>query len=70
MGLGMGIFLIVVGLMFVSDVIQYDIPGIDETTAGWILLAAGILSIVLGLAMSHRRSRTTHIEEHRVNDRI
>ena len=71
MGLGIGIFLIVLGLILVSDVIEYDIPGIEETTAGWIMLAAGILAIVLGLAMNHQRSRTTHVEERRIDhDRL
>ena len=71
MGLGIGIFLIVLGLILVSGVIQYDINFIEDTTLGWILLAAGILSIVLGFAMNHQRSRTTHVEERRIDhDRL
>ncbi len=71
MGLGLGIFLIVLGLIFVSGVINYDISFIEDTTLGWILLAAGILSIALGFLMTHQRTRTTHVEERRVDhDRI
>lgn len=66
MGLGLGIFLIVLGLIFVSGVINYDISFIEDTTLGWILLAAGVLSIVLGLVMNHQRSQTRHVEERRV----
>lgn len=67
MGLGLGIFLIVLGLIFVTGVIEYDITFIEDTTLGWILLAAGILSIVLGFAMQQQRTRTKHVEEHRVD---
>ena len=67
MGLGLGIFLIVLGLILVSGVINYDINFIEDTTLGWILLAAGVLSIALGLIMNQQRSRTTHVEEHRVD---
>ena len=69
MGLGLGIFLLVLGLILVTGVINYDISFIEDTTLGWILLGCGILSIVLGLVMSQQRSRTTHVEEHRV-DRV
>ena len=67
MGLGLGIFLIVLGLILVSGVINYDISFIEDTTLGWILLGAGVLSIVLGMVMNHQRSRTTHVEERRVD---
>ena len=69
MGLGLGIFLVVLGLILLTGVINYDIDFIEDTTLGWILLAAGVLSIVLGLIMNQQRSRTTHVEEHRV-DRV
>lgn len=67
MGLGLGIFLIVLGLILVSGVIEYDITFIEDNTLGWILLAAGVLSIVLGLIMNQQRSRTKHVEERRVD---
>ena len=51
MGLGLGIFLIVVGLVLVSGVINADTSLIDLATLGWILLGAGLLSIVLALIM-------------------
>jgi uncharacterized membrane protein HdeD (DUF308 family) len=69
MGLGLGIFLIVLGLILVSGVINYDINFIEDTTLGWILLAAGVLAIVLGLIMNQQRSRTKHVEERRVDTR-
>ena len=66
MGLGLGIFLLVVGLILVTGVIEYDINFIEDTTLGWILLLAGVLAIVLALVMNQQRSRTKHVEERRV----
>ena len=67
MGLGIGIFLIVVGLILVTGVINVDTSVIDMTTLGWILLAAGVLAIVIGLVMNQQRSTTKHVEERRVD---
>ena len=71
MGLGLGVTLIVLGLVFVTGVIEYDISFVEDVTLGWILLGAGILSIVLGFLMTQQRTRTKHVEERRVDhDRI
>ena len=69
MGIGVGIFLIVIGLILLLDVIE-DYPDaitnvIDIDTLGWICLIVGILGIVLALVMNRQRSRTTHIQERR-----
>jgi hypothetical protein len=69
MGLGLGIFLLVVGLILVTGVIQYDINFIEDTTLGWILLLAGALAIALGLVMNQQRTRTKHVEERRTENR-
>jgi hypothetical protein len=68
MGLGLGVVLIVVGLLFATPVITYDLAGVDDVMLGWILIAAGVLTLVLGLVMNHQRSRTTHIEERRIDN--
>jgi uncharacterized membrane protein HdeD (DUF308 family) len=68
-GLGLGILLLVVGLILVTGVLEYDISFIEDTTLGWILLLAGVLSIILALVMNQQRSRTTHVEERRVDPR-
>ncbi len=65
MGLGLGITLSVLGLVFVTGVIEYDISFVEDQTLGWILLAAGVLTLVLGLVMNQQRNRTRHVEEHR-----
>ncbi len=69
MGLGLGIFLLVVGLILVTGVIEYDISFLEDTTLGWILLLAGVLAIVLALVMNQQRTRTKHVEERRVDPR-
>jgi uncharacterized membrane protein HdeD (DUF308 family) len=68
-GLGLGIFLLVVGLILVTGVIEVDINFIEDTTLGWILLLAGVLSIIVALVMNQQRSRMTHVEERRVDPR-
>ena len=67
MGLGVGILLVVVGLVLILQVFP-DIPNVDDSTLGWILLAVGILGIVLVLVLNAQRSRTTHVEERRYDD--
>jgi uncharacterized membrane protein HdeD (DUF308 family) len=69
MGIGVGIFLLVIGLILLLDVIE-DYPDaitdvIEVDTLGWICLVVGILAIVLALVMNRQRSRTTHIQERR-----
>jgi hypothetical protein len=65
MGLGLGILLVVVGLVLVTGVLDQDLGFVEDTALGWILLAAGVLTLVLGLAMNRQRARTHHVEEHR-----
>ena len=67
MGLGLGIFLIVVGLILVTGAIDVDLSFIEMTTLGWILLFAGILTLVLGFAMMQQRRRTSHVEERHID---
>ena len=66
MGIGVGIFLAVVGLvlMFAVDV---DIPGIEDNTLGMILLVAGIAGILLGLVATRNAGRSRVVEERRVS---
>lgn len=71
MGLGLGIVLIVLGLIFGLGVV--NIPGLEDyvatETLGWILVVAGVLSLVLGLVMNKQRGETRHVEEHHVDSR-
>ncbi|KQQ05466.1 MULTISPECIES: DUF6458 family protein [unclassified Rathayibacter] len=54
MSIGAGIFLLVVGaiLAFAVDV---QVAGIDLKTIGYILMAAGVVGLILGLVLMTRR---------------
>jgi hypothetical protein len=66
MGIGGGIALIVIGLIFLLNVIQIDIPGINEYGLGIILVLGGITAILLNLTLwrpgAGARRRTTVVE--------
>jgi NADH:ubiquinone oxidoreductase subunit H len=69
MGIGIGIALLVVGLILLTGAV--DLPqsmdnAIAGETLGWILTIVGVLAVVLALVMNQQRSRTTHVEEHRI----
>ena len=66
MGIGVGIFLAVVGLvlMFAVDV---NIPGIEDNTLGLILLVAGIAGIVLGMIAARNANHTRTVEERHIS---
>ena len=69
MGIGTGIVLVVIGLILVLGVVNFDISFVDDSALGWILLVVGILAIILALVINQQRSRTTHVEERRYDDR-
>lgn len=66
MGIGVGILLLAVGLIFALDVV--DLPAswdenVDSETLGWILIAVGALGIVIALIVNATRRRTVVTEE-------
>ena len=62
MGIGTGIVLGVLGLILLTGTIQVDMPWVNEYTLGWILVLAGIISIVLSMTV-WRRGGTTRVVE-------
>ena len=61
MGIGLGILLIAVGLIFALNVV--DLPAswdahVDSNTLGWILVAVGVLGLVMALVISAQHRRT------------
>ena len=68
MGIGVGILLLVIGLILLTDAV--DLPDsitdhVDATTVGWICVLVGALGLILAVVMTRQRSRTTHVEERR-----
>jgi hypothetical protein len=51
MGIGGGIALIVIGLIFLLNVIQIDIPMLNEYTLGIILVLGGVVAVLLSLTL-------------------
>jgi protein-S-isoprenylcysteine O-methyltransferase Ste14 len=70
MGIGAGVFLVVIGLILGLGAVDLP-PAVDDviasTTIGWICVAGGVLALVLGLIMNQQRTRTTHVEERRID---
>jgi hypothetical protein len=61
MGIGGGIFLIVVGAILafaVSDAVQ----GVDLAMIGYICMAAGVLTVIIALVVNAQRTNTSHRE--------
>jgi multisubunit Na+/H+ antiporter MnhG subunit len=61
MGLGLGIVLLVLGAI-ASFAVADRVEGVDLVVIGYILMGAGVLSIVIGLVMNQQRANTTHRE--------
>lgn len=57
MSLGAGIFLLAVGAIL-AFAVHVDVPGIDLTVVGYILMVAGAVGIILGIVLLSRRRRT------------
>ena len=61
MGIGAGIFLLVVGGILAFGVRdQWD--ALDLTVIGYVCMGAGALAVILALAMNAQRSNTSHTE--------
>lgn len=61
MGIGIGIFLLVVGAILRWGV-EIFVEGVNLDTIGYILMGAGVLALLLGLVMNTQRTNTTHRE--------
>ena len=66
MGIGGGIFLLVIGGILAFGV-QDRLTDFDLSTIGYICMAAGALAIILVLVVNQQRSNTSHeaVVEHR-----
>ncbi|MGZ4601142.1 MAG: DUF6458 family protein [Oryzihumus sp.] len=67
MGIGLGIFLLVVGAIVTFAIPQDFMSGVNLDLIGWILMGAGALAVILALVMNQQRANTSHtaVVEHR-----
>jgi tellurite resistance protein TehA-like permease len=65
MGIGLGVLLLLIGLILVSGVTNFNIGSVDDHGLGWILIIVGALAIVLAVVMNAQRTRSTHVVEER-----
>ncbi|MDF1602743.1 DUF6458 family protein [Nocardioides sp. YIM 152315] len=63
MGYGLGVFLLAVGLILAFAVTD-NLANVDLTMVGYILTAAGVLVIVLTVATTSSRRRSTHVTQY------
>ncbi|WP_066460453.1 DUF6458 family protein [Sanguibacter suarezii] len=61
MGIGLGIFLIVVGAIL-AFAVRDSIEAVDLTMVGYICLAAGVVALIAAIIMNAQRNRTSHHE--------
>lgn len=61
MGVGVGIFLIAVGLIL-AIALPNATDVVDLALIGWILVGVGVLNIIIVLIMNAQRAHTTHRE--------
>ncbi len=64
MGLGLGIFLLLAGLVLVLDIVRIDFPQVDEPALGILLIVVGVATIGLALVITAMQNRHTHIDDH------
>ncbi len=56
MSLGAGIFLLAVGAIL-AFAVNVEVPGIDLTVVGYILMAAGVLGLLISMMVLNRAPR-------------
>jgi len=59
MGIGSGIFLIVVGAIL-AFAVQDSWEVVDLTLVGYIAMGAGVLALIIGLVLNAQRTNTSH----------
>jgi len=61
MGIGGGIFLIVVGAIL-AFAVRDSVDAIDLTMIGYICMGVGVLALVIAVVLNAQRTNTTHRE--------
>lgn len=78
MGIGLGVFLIVVGAILSFTTVDTQVIGVNLDVVGYILMVGGLLALVFGTIQNRQRANTSHtsiverrnIEEGNVERRV
>ncbi|NCT92425.1 hypothetical protein GXB85_15930 [Cellulomonas sp. APG4] len=62
MGIGSGIFLIVVGAILAFAIAPDTWEVVNLNIVGYICIAAGIIALILGMVYTRQRANTSHRE--------
>jgi hypothetical protein len=70
MGIGLGIFLLVVGAIMAFTGFDTQLTGTNLDVVGWILMVGGLLALIFGTIQNRQRTNTSHriVEERRRDD--
>ena len=60
MGIGLGIFLMVVGAILSFTRLDNQIAGTNLDVVGYILMAGGLLALIVGTIQNRQRTHTSH----------
>lgn len=60
MGIGLGIFLMVVGAILSFTRLDNQIAGTNLDVVGYILMAGGLLALIFGTIQNRQRANTSH----------
>lgn len=61
MGLGVGVFLLLIGAIL-AFAVTGSVSGLDLQAVGWISMAVGLVAIALSLLIARQRTNTSHTE--------
>ena len=62
MGIGSGIFLVVVGAILAFALSPDTWSVVDLNIVGYIMIVAGVIAIILALVLNNQRANTSHRE--------
>lgn len=62
MGIGLGVFLIIVGAILSFTTLDTQYVGTNLNTVGFIIIAGGIVALIFGTIQNYQRTHTRHEE--------
>jgi cell division protein FtsW (lipid II flippase) len=63
MSIGLGIVLLLLGLILLLDVVNVDLPLVEDYQLGILLAILGLVALVLSMVLGTSRRGATHVVE-------